>query len=34
VLDVSELSIEETAQRVIRTVEERKLDATNTRAAS
>lgn len=34
VLDVSELSIEETAQRVIKTVEQRRLDASNTRAAS
>jgi regulator of PEP synthase PpsR (kinase-PPPase family) len=34
VLDVSELSIEETAQRVIRTVETRRLEKSDTRAAS
>jgi hypothetical protein len=34
VLDVSELSIEETAQRVIRTVEQRRFDAAATPAAS
>jgi hypothetical protein len=34
VLDVSDLSIEETAQRVIKMVEQRRLDASSTRAAS
>jgi regulator of PEP synthase PpsR (kinase-PPPase family) len=32
VIDVSDLSIEETAQRVIRTVEQRRLDAEGVRA--